>query len=184
MIGRIVATNPNDYLQDIKEFCSIAYNESNDENMSLDDGNNTPSLLKHIRLKTIPMITMVLHDEKVISLSGVQKYNEDVCILGKRFYTLKEYRKSPMGKPNNFFQDYMYKPQLSWAVENNFKAALLTFNEHNKKLIPVLEREQRKGRSFVSFKKYDKMMTINKTEQYVFYKKLDENFNMSDIDVR
>tara|TARA_Y100001972_G_scaffold5521_1_gene5925 strand:+ start:507 stop:1061 length:555 start_codon:yes stop_codon:yes gene_type:complete len=184
MISRIIATNPYDYIQEIKDFCKIAYEESNDENMSLDDGNNTPSLLKHLRLKTIPMITMVLYDKNIISLSGVQKYNEDVCILGKRFYTLKEYRKSPMGKPNNFFQDYMYKPQLSWAVDNNFKVALITFNEHNKKLIPVLEREQKKGRSFQSFKKLDKKLIINKTEQYVFYNKLDINYDVENITIR
>ncbi len=184
MISRIIATNPYDYIQEIKDFCKIAYEESNDENMSLDDGNNTPSLLKHLRLKTIPMITMVLYDKNIISLSGVQKYNEDVCILGKRFYTLKEYRKSPMGKPNNFFQDYMYKPQLTWAVDNNFKVALITFNEHNKKLIPVLEREQKKGRSFQSFKKLDKKLIINKTEQYVFYNKLDINYDVENITIR
>ena len=184
MISRIIATNPYDYIQEIKDFCKIAYEESNDENMSLDDGNNTPSLLKHLRLKTIPMLTMVLYDKNIISLSGVQKYNEDVCILGKRFYTLKEYRKSPMGKPNNFFQDYMYKPQLSWAVDNNFKVALITFNEHNKKLIPVLEREQKKGRSFQSFKKLDKKLIINKTEQYVFYNKLDINYDVENITIR
>ena len=184
MISRIIATNPYDYIQEIKDFCKIAYEESNDENMSLDDGNNTPSLLKHLRLKTIPMVTMVLYDKNIISLSGVQKYNEDVCILGKRFYTLKEYRKSPMGKPNNFFQDYMYKPQLSWAVDNNFKVALITFNEHNKKLIPVLEREQKKGRSFQSFKKLDKKLIINKTEQYVFYNKLDINYDVENITIR
>ena len=184
MISRIIATNPYDYIQEIKDFCKIAYEESNDENMSLDDGNNTPSLLKHLRLKTIPMVTMVLYDKNIISLSGVQKYNEDVCILGKRFYTLKEYRKSPMGKPNNFFQDYMYKPQLTWAVDNNFKVALITFNEHNKKLIPVLEREQKKGRSFQSFKKLDKKLIINKTEQYVFYNKLDINYDVENITIR
>tara|TARA_Y100001938_G_C7846357_1_gene308613 strand:+ start:36 stop:590 length:555 start_codon:yes stop_codon:yes gene_type:complete len=184
MISRIIATNPYDYIQEIKDFCKIAYEESNDENMSLDDGNNTPSLLKHLRLKTIPMVTMVLYDKNIISLSGVQKYNEDVCILGKRFYTLKEYRKSPMGKPNNFFQDYMYKPQLSWAVDNKFKVALITFNEHNKKLIPVLEREQKKGRSFQSFKKLDKKLIINKTEQYVFYNKLDINYDVENITIR
>ena len=184
MISRIIATNPYDYIKEIKDFCKIAYEESNDENMSLDDGNNTPSLLKHLRLKTIPMVTMVLYDKNIISLSGVQKYNEDVCILGKRFYTLKEYRKSPMGKPNNFFQDYMYKPQLSWAVDNNFKVALITFNEHNKKLIPVLEREQKKGRSFQSFKKLDKKLIINKTEQYVFYNKLDINYDVENITIR
>ncbi len=184
MISRIIATNPYDYIQEIKDFCKIAYEESNDENMSLDDGNNTPSLLKHLRLKTIPMVTMVLYDKNIISLSGVQKYNEDVCILGKRFYTLKEYRKSPMGKPNNFFQDYMYKPQLTWAVDNNFKVALITFNEHNKKLIPVLEREQKKGRSFQSFKKLNKKLIINKTEQYVFYNKLDINYDVENITIR
>ena len=184
MIGRIVATNPLEYLDEITEFCRIAFDESGDKNMSLDIGIHSSSLLRHIKNKTIPMITMVMNDTKVISLSGVQKYSNQVCILGKRFYTLKQYRKSPMGKPNNFFQDYMYEPQLTWSINYGFKVALITFNEHNKKLIPVLEREQRKDRSFQSFKKHDKMMNINSTEQYVFYKKIDENFNMSDLDVR
>ena len=184
MIGRIVATNPIEHLEEITKFCEIAYKESDDKNMSLDTGIYSSSLLKHIKQNTIPMITIVMHDENIISLSGVQKYNENVCILGKRFYTLKKYRKSPMGKPNNFFQDYMYEPQLTWSINYGFKVALITFNKHNKKLIPVLEREQRKGRSFQSFKKYDKMININNTEQYVFYKKLDENFNMSELNVR
>ena len=61
---------------------------------------------------------------------------------------------------------------------------MITFNEHNKKLIPVLEREQKKGRSFQSFKKLDKKLIINNTEQYVFYKKLDENYDVENITIR
>ena len=80
-----------------------------------------------------------------------------------------------MGKPNNFFQDYMYEPQLTWSINYGFKVALITFNKHNKKLIPVLEREQRKGRSFQSFKKYDKMININNTE---LIKNLDGKFGI------
>ena len=72
--------------------------------MSLRDDLNSSSLLKHIKYNTIPMITAVLHNENIVSLSGVQRYNDSVGILGKRFYTLKDYRKSPMGKPNNFFK--------------------------------------------------------------------------------
>jgi len=184
MIGRLILTKPKEYIYEITEFCKKAYDESGDENMLLRDDLNSSSLLKHIKHNTIPMITAVLHNENIISLSGVQKYNKNVCILGKRFYTLKKYRKSPMGKPNNFFQDYMYEPQLTWSINYGFKVALITFNKHNEKLIPVLEREQRKGRSFQSFKKYDKMININNTEQHVFYKKLDENFNMSELNVR
>ena len=89
-----------------------------------------------------------------------------------------------MGKPNNFFQEFMYEPQLTWAVNYNFKIALITFNEHNKRLIPVLEREQKKGRSFKGFKKLSKTLNINKTEQYVFYKKLDENYDVENITIR
>ena len=184
MIGRVVITEPKKYLSHIKEFCHIAYQESGDENMSLNIDEDSSSLLKHIHYDTVPMITAVLQDEKIISLSGVQKYSNDVCILGKRFYTLKDHRKSPMGKPNNFFQDYMYEPQLTWSVNYGFKIALITFNEHNKKLIPFLEREQKKGRSFQSFKRLDKKLTINNTEQYVFYKKLDENYDVENITIR
>ena len=178
-----VTTNPSEYLDEITEFCKIAYNESGDKNFEL-KSDGTSSLLRHIEENSIPMITMVLEDKKIISLSGVQRYSNDVCILAKRFYTLKEYSKSPMGKPNNFFQDYMYEPQLAWAVNYSFKIVLITFNEDKKKLIPVLEREQRKGRSFKSFIKHDKILNINNTRQYVFYKKLDKNYDVENITVR
>ena len=184
MIGRLILTKPIEYIYEITEFCKKAYDESNDENMSLRDDLNSSSLLKHIKYNTIPMITAVLHNENIVSLSGVQRYSDSVGILGKRFYTLKDYRKSPMGKPNNFFQDYMYEPQLTWSIDNNLKIVLITFNKHNKKLIPVLEREQKKGRSFQSFKKLDKKLIINNTEQYVFYKKLDENYDVENITIR
>ena len=184
VIGRLVLTKPKDYIYEIEEFCKKAYEESNDENMSVNYDNNSSSLMRHVKNGSIPMITAVLHNENMISLSGVQKYSDDVCILGKRFYTLKKYRKSPMGKPNNFFQDFMYEPQLTWAINYNFKIALITFNEHNKRLIPVLEREQKKGRSFKGFKKLYKTLNINKTEQYVFYKKLDENYDVENITIR
>ena len=184
VIGRIVATNALEYYNEIEEFCKNAYAESKDENYAPKDEGSTSSLLKHIKTGSIPMVVMVCHDSDIISLSGVQKYSDDVCILGKRFYTLKEYRKSPMGKPNNFFQDYMYEPQLTWSVNYGFKIALITFNEHNKRLIPVLEREQRKGRSFQSFKKLDKTLEINNKQQYVFYKKLDENYDVENITIR
>ena len=108
VIGRLVLTKPKDYIYEIEEFCKKAYEESNDENMSVNYDNNSSSLMRHVKNGSIPMITAVLHNENIISLSGVQKYSDDVCILGKRFYTLKKYRKSPMGKPNNFFQDFMY----------------------------------------------------------------------------
>ena len=172
---------PSDFINEITEFCKTAYNESGDKNFEV-KSDGTSSLLKHIKQNTIPMITMVFKKDKIISLSGVQKYGA-VCLLAKRFYTLKKYSKSSMGKPNNFFWDYMYSPQLQWAVNNNYKAVMITFNEDKKRLIPVLEREQAKGRSFVSFIKHDKLLNINNTKQYVFYQKINENFNISDLDV-
>ena len=42
----------------------------------------------------------------------------------------------------------MYEPQLKWSIDNNLKIVLITFNKHNKKLIPVLEREQKKAGHF------------------------------------
>ncbi len=173
---------PSDFIDEITEFCKTAYNESGDENFELKFDKDTSSLLAHIKRKTIPVITMVFKKGKIISLSGVQRYGA-VCLLAKRFYILKKYSKSSMGKPNNFFWDYMYNSQLQWAVENNYKAVMITFNEDKKRLIPILEREQAKGRSFVSFIKHDKILNINNYKQYVFYKKIDENFNMSDLNV-
>ena len=106
-----------------------------------------------------------------------------IAVILRDGVILKKYSKSSMGKPNNFFWDYMYNSQLQWAVENNYKAVMITFNEDKKRLIPILEREQAKGRSFVSFIKHDKILNINNYKQYVFYKKIDENFNMSDLNV-
>ena len=174
VIGRIVATNALEYYNEIEEFCKNAYAESKDDNYAPKDEGSTSSLLKHIKTGSIPMVVMVCHDSDIISLSGVQKYSD----------TLKEYIKSHMCKPNNFFQDYMYETQLTWSVNYGFKIALITFNEHNKRLIPVLEREQRKGRSFQSFKKLDKTLEINNKQQYVFYKKLDENYDVENITIR
>ena len=122
MIGRLILTKPKEYIYEITEFCKKAYDESGDENMSLRDDLNSSSLLKHIKHNTIPMITAVLHNENIVSLSGVQRYSNSVGILGKRFYTLKDYRKSPMGKPNNFFQDFYYL--IFWKQDYNFQKQL------------------------------------------------------------
>jgi hypothetical protein len=75
----------------------------------------------------------------------------------------------------------MYQPQLQWASDNKFKVLLITFNEHNKRLIPVLQREQKKGRSFESFKKLSKKLFINSTDQHVLYKILDPNCDIEKI---
>jgi len=181
MMNTLIITSPGSQIEIIQNFCKQAFEESADENMSLRDDKDSPSLLKHIKYNTIPMITAVTNGKEIISLSGVQKLNSDVGILGKRFYTLKKFRRSPMGKPNNFFQDYMYQPQLQWASDNKFKVLLITFNEHNKRLIPVLQREQKKGRSFESFRKLSKKLFINSTDQHVLYKILDTNYDIEKI---
>ena len=61
-----VTTNPSEYLDEITEFCKIAYNESGDKNFEL-KSDGTSSLLRHITENSIPMITMVLEDKKIIS---------------------------------------------------------------------------------------------------------------------
>ena len=43
MIGRLILTKPIEYIYEITEFCKKAYDESNDENMSLRDDLNSSS---------------------------------------------------------------------------------------------------------------------------------------------
>ena len=49
VIGRLVLTKPKDYIYEIEEFCKKAYEESNDENMSVNYDNNSSSLMRHVK---------------------------------------------------------------------------------------------------------------------------------------
>ena len=52
------------------------------------------------------------------------------------------------------------------------------------KINTCIRERTKKGRSFKGFKKLSKTLNINKTEQYVFYKKLDENYDVENITIR
>ncbi len=164
---------------DIHEFCKAAVVEDNyvgiKRNMDyIFWHKNKHSLLYQIYIAKKYECIMVAYDKnKIIAISGIELYNEDVAIILKRLYVLKNFRKNKE----------MFLPlQIDWCKEHNIKMAMITINNYNKKMKSMMDRfitdpSTRKRYPIISKFKYHGKMKINSIKQDVYYFKLEEKYD-------
>ena len=118
----------------IKNFCRIAYLQSNNDdmrkNMAWDNWIQIhQSLLYKIYIeRKYDLIHLVYENNEVVSLSCMEEYDDDTMIGGKRYFTLKEYRGA------NYFSKYMLDRQLDYCRRHGYKRYVISFCKYNKHL--------------------------------------------------
>lgn len=124
-------------------------------------------------------------DNKIVACSGVYKSNfcDSIYIAGVRLWVNKLYRN--MLIPRNF----LLKEHKRYAVENNAKIIVLTFNDHNKNLVQALKRNRlgekndrisSRTNDFLFHNGLNELqfpVNIQHTKQWVVYEKIDLNFS-------
>lgn len=173
-----------DRIFDIHEFCKEAANDKNlpgiMRNMDFRFwSSNEQCLLHQIYLQKkyrnkAGMLQLLYDKKRIIGVCGVERYNKDIAILGKRLYILQRYRK------NQNLNRMFFPMQLLWAEKEGFKAALITINEYNErilKLVHILTQHPRLSPTLAKFNYYGKRK-INNCIQDVFYYKIDKKYAM------
>jgi hypothetical protein len=148
------------------------------------------------QLHTLPYIALVIKrfaephgelfilkdGEKIIGCSAIytSEFSNDICIAGVRTWINKEYRNYSL------VRDYLLPAQRDWAIGKGFKLIALTFNSYNKNIIKIWKRtrlgETRLPRSphhmfYKNFNEVPYPITVQYTQQWAIYERLDENFN-------
>ena len=144
--------------------------------------NTLPYILEYTDRFKNGKFSILFNDDTIVGCSGVYESNfcSDLVIAGTRTWIDKNYRNK------NIARDFLLPNEKAWAIENNYKAIALTFNEYNKNLIKIWNKrrlgEKRSARQpYHIF--YDNLNSVNFkvniqfTSQYVIYEKLNPHFN-------
>jgi hypothetical protein len=178
------------------EFLRVANKETTQpahENMWNDDWQNQTHTLPYLLEKTdrfsIGGIYNVVFDgDIVVACSGIytSTFCIDLVIAGTRTWINKEYRNKSISR------DILAAEKL-WAINNNFKAVGICFNDYNKNIINIWKRrrlgEKRTPRMphhlfFNGINEVSFPVNIQYTKQWLIYEKLEEDFdfNWNDIE--
>lgn len=178
-----------------KEFFSWLKDQKNNdpayENMWDDNWQDNSATLPFILLKTEKYkgsngdFHIVYDDLNVVACAGVYKsfFNSLIAIAGTRTWVAEKYR-------NKLIVGYELLPlHKKWARENNCKQVALSFNEYNKNLIKIWQRQRlgeqsrlpkTNSRMFAeNLHQVDGPVIIQKTKQWVIYEKLDPDWNFN-----
>ncbi len=163
------------------------------ENMWDDDWQNKTHTLPYILEKTdrfsIGGIYNIMFDgESVVGCSGVytSAFCIDLVIAGTRTWINKEYRNKSIARN-------ILATEKLWAINNNFKAVAICFNDYNKNIINIWKRrrlgEKRTPRMahhlfFTGVNEVPFPVTIQYTKQWLIYEKLKEDFDFNWNDIK
>jgi hypothetical protein len=156
-------------------------------NMYDNDWSRKPNTLMYIleyteRFKVNGLYQVVFDNNRAIACGGVyaSDFSAEVAILGTRTWIHRDYRNRLISR------EQLLPNERKWAIDHNFKAAILTFNDYNKNLIKLWNRtrlgESRPTRESYHFG-YNGVtevgfpVTIQYTKQYVLCEKLSVDFN-------
>ena len=150
------------------------------------DWNSKPNTLMYIlentdRFKINGFYQIVFDGSRVIASGGVytSEFSNDIAILGTRTWIHKDYRHKLISR------EYLLPNEKKWAIENGFKAIVLTFNQYNKNLIKLWYRtrlgESRSIREKHHFgyngvTEIEFPVTVQFTKQWIIYEQLDKDF--------
>lgn len=170
---------------DFLKECSNETSQPAHKNMYDLDWENKNNTLLYILNKTsrykTGLFNILFDNEKIVACSGcyTSDFSKDIAICGSRTWIHKDYRNKHIAR------EYMLPCEKSWAIQNNHKCVLLTFNDYNKNIIALWLRkrfgEHRSEREIKHFGyngivSLDYPVTINYTKQYILYEILDISF--------
>jgi len=122
----------DEYFYAIKFFCRKAMNDCRNSQTRLNMDSitwkdNPESLLNCVyKQKKIDPLFLAFDNGEIIGLAGIEKYNEDVAIISKRLFVLREYRNKLVHWKK------ILKQQIEWCREQGFKICITTQNEYKK----------------------------------------------------
>lgn len=181
-------------IADIEIFCQKCELETSQpayDNMSFTNWENKTNTLLYLLLKTTQfskengIFSFIYNDNnEIIASCGAYKseFDSNVVIGGVRSWKLPKFR----GLPDIATKIMPY--HYDWAIQNNAKIFILTFNEYNKKMMRVLHRSgEFQGKQFLKFGEKPSdfypsmdvlpfMIRVKNVMQHVLYKKIDPNY--------
>lgn len=98
-----------------------------------------PYLLEYTdRFKLNGTFVVLFDQHTVVGCSGVYQSNfcDSLCIAGVRTWIAKDYRHYSLNR------EYLFPFFKKWAIQKNYSAIALTFNDYNKNLIKVFKRKR------------------------------------------
>lgn len=163
------------HFDQIKNFCQEAIkdckNLTTKENMDYITWKENPSsLMNRLYIKKSFLMLVLLYDKNcLVGLSGIEPYNKEIALIGRRLFILKKYRKG------GSFHDFMLEPQINFIRKYGFKLGIITINEYKKSIVKIIERSaQNKAPGFIApLPKYsdfiilDKPIEFNHVKQYI-----------------
>lgn len=156
-------------------------------NMWDTDWSNNSSTLPYLLEKTTRFINggvynIAFDNDIVVGCSGVYTsvFCPDLAIAGTRTWINKNYRNKSIAR------DILLPSEKQWAIDNNFKAIAICFNDYNKNMPKIWERirfgEKRTPRQphhlfYNGVNEVNYPVIIQYTKQWIMYEKLDPIFN-------
>jgi|694.fasta_scaffold10038_21 hypothetical protein len=157
------------------------------ENMWDNDWKNKNNTLPYLLERTNRFTTggeyhVAFDGDQIVGCSGVytSAFCKDLAIAGTRTWVAKNYRHLSIAR------EILLPAEKSWAIENNFKAIAICFNDYNKNLTKIWKRlrlgEKRTPRQshhmfFNGVNALEFPVTIQYTKQWIMYEKLDPSFD-------
>lgn len=177
-------------LDSFYEFCKAASLEtdqpahSNMWNEKWRDHSETLMFQLFLRKRYSPPLGnfwVLIDKDRIVGCSGAYQsdFSKDVLIAGTRLWIEKSYRNKSLAR------DYFLPAQKKWALDRNYKAVALTFNDYNKNIIEIWKRrrigETRSPREpkhifYENFNEVNHPCLIQHTKQWVIYEILDNDF--------
>lgn len=173
---------------DFCEQASLEVKQPASENMYHPDWINNPNILPYQILMTDRYSSpngefhLLFCDDKVVACSGIYRseFNDQLAIAGCRTWINKDFRNLSIAR------EYLLPEQKRWAIEHNYSAIALTFNDYNKNIIEIFKKrrlgEYRSSREpkhlfYSNFNQVDHPVNIQFTKQWVIFEKLNEKWD-------
>ena len=156
------------------------------ENMWDDDWENKNNTLPYLLEKTDRfnnngIYNVVFENDIVVACSGIytSAFCPELAIAGTRTWINKDYRNKSIARE-------MLVTEKAWAINHNFKAVGICFNDYNKNLINIWKRirlgEKRTPRQphhlfYNGVNELEFPVTIQYTKQWIVYERLDHTWS-------
>lgn len=165
-----------------KETTQPAHSNMWDDDWSTKN-NTLPYLLeKTDRFKIGGIYHIAFDNDTIVGCSGIytSAFCPQLAIAGTRTWIHKDYRNKSIAR------DVLLPAEKAWAIDNNFKAIAICFNDYNKNM-PIIWKRIRLGEKrtprqshhlfYNGVNELEFPVTIQYTKQWVMYEKIDPSFD-------
>jgi hypothetical protein len=179
--------------ESILTFCKLANSQIDDAaiNMWAEDWNTAPNTLPYLLFNTdrfqenLGEFNFLISDNNLVACAGVylSEFDKRISIAGSRTWVDPKFRNL------NLVRDYLLTAHKSWSINHHCKQIAVCFNNYNKNLARVFYRNRLGEKNSRLFSRTPEHLfysninelpfsvTIQHTEQWVLYEKLDPNWD-------